>query len=179
MIWYECDKCSKSRISPAEAYGPGVFRWDDGLQQWMIGRPYVYLTSDHSIQLAIMPTSEFGETFCGECVMRAVIEMIAIMWPPAKMWPEPDRSEHGSEEGSGSTDPSDVLPDVRPGDELPDPSPDDNPEWRKESAEVLAALLGPCKSCGGAPFRDPPDTCNDPAFHSLGRSTWQAGGLQG
>ena len=125
MIKYECDSCSKVVVA-AEAFGPGVWReapTTDMNVQWEMGKPYPYYSPDTGIQINIMPVTQWGEHFCGECTLRTVRDCVATMWPED---PEPnDEPSPSSEEDSPSTDTSSDVRDVRAGGELPDASTDE------------------------------------------------------
>ena len=126
MIKYECDSCSKIVVA-AEAFGPGVWReapTTDMNVQWEMGKPYPYYSPDTGIQINIMPVTQWGEHFCGECTLRTVRDCVATMWPED---PEPnDEPSPSSEEDSPSSDASSDVRDVRAGGELPDTSADES-----------------------------------------------------
>jgi len=125
VIKYECDSCSKIVVA-AEAFGPGVWReapTTDMNVQWEMGKPYPYYSPDTGIQINIMPVTQWGEHFCGECTLRTVRDCVATMWPED---PEPnDEPSPSSEEDSPSSDTSSDVRDVRAGGELPDASTDE------------------------------------------------------
>ena len=138
MIKYECDSCSKIVVA-AEAFGPGVWKevptTDMGVQ-WQRGKPYSYYSHDTGMQVDIIPMTQWGEQFCGECVLKTVRECVQTMQPMEVLLAEDHNDDEPSieailevpesSEDSPSSDASSDVRDVRAGGELPDTSADES-----------------------------------------------------